>query len=125
MLSKSAILKANDIESQIVPVPEWDGEVKIYGLTCGEKDQFESSLVSVDVQTGKRSITMKDATARLCVMCIRDEEGKRIFDESDVVQLAKKSGKAIQRVYEVAEKLSGLAKGEVEEMVKNSEKTQM
>ena len=56
-------------------------------------------------------------------MCVRDEKGNPTFVLSDVIALSEKSGKAIQRIYDVAEKLSGLAAGAVEEMVKNSEKT--
>jgi hypothetical protein len=123
MLNKKQILECSDIESEVVKVPEWDGQVMVYGLTNGEKDDFENSLVSKDAQTGKRSIDMKYASARLCSMCIRDEDGNNVFDQSDVIALSKKSGRAVQRIYDVAEKLSGLGDGAVKEMVKNSEKT--
>jgi hypothetical protein len=124
MLNKKQILECSDIETEVVSVPEWGGEVMVYGLTSGEKDDFEESMVFKDDQ-GNRKISLKDASARLCAMCIKDENGNRIFDDSDVVALAKKSGKAIKRVYEAAERLSGLGTGEVEEIVKNSEKTQL
>jgi hypothetical protein len=95
----------------------------VQGLTCREKDDFEESLVFKDNQ-GKRQISLKDASARLCSLCIRDENGKMTFSSSDIESLANKSGRAITRIYNVAEKLSGLGNGDVEEMVKNSEKTQ-
>ena len=106
----------------MVKVPEWGGDVMGYGLTCSEKDGCEDSMVFKDTE-GHRQITLKDASARLCAMCIRDEKGNRIFDIADALALAKKSGKAVKRVYDVAERLSGLGAGEVDEIVKNSEKT--
>jgi hypothetical protein len=123
MLNKKQILECSDIETEIVQVPEWGGEVMVYGLTNGEKDEFENSLVSKDSETGERTVNMKYASARLCSMCVRDEDGNNIFAPSDVVALSKKSGKAVERIYDVAERLSGLGTGAVEEMVKNSEKT--
>ena len=122
MLNKKQILECSDIESEVVSIPEWGGDVMVYGLTCSEKDEFEDSMVFKDTE-GNRQVTLKDASARLCAMCIRDEKGNRIFDIADALALAKKSGKAVKRVYEVAERLSGLGAGEVEEIVKNSEKT--
>ena len=118
MLNKKAIFECDDIQSKEVSVPEWGGNVMVYGLTAGEKDMFETSLVN------DKKVDLKDATAKLCVLCIRDGNGDRIFTDIDIEKLSGKSGKALKRVYEVAESLSGLARGDVEEIVKNSEKTQ-
>jgi hypothetical protein len=123
MLNKEQILECKDIESEVVKVPEWGGEVMVYGLTSGEKDEFESSLIKSDASGGK-SVNLEMATARLCALCIRDESNKRIFADTDITALSRKSGKALKRVYNVAERLSGLGKGEVEEIVKNSEAIQ-
>jgi len=117
MLDKSSILECKDIQSKEVSVPEWNGSVMVYGLTCGEKDDFESSLITED-----KKVSLEFPTAKLCCLCIRDKDGNRIFSNTDIISLSKKSSKAMQRVYQVAEKLSGLGKGDVEEMVKNSEK---
>jgi len=125
MLSKEQILSANDIESKVVSVPEWGGEVMVVGLNATEKDEFENGLVTRDEKTGKAKANLKGATARLCALCIKDENGERLFADSEIVALGEKSGKAIKRVYDVAEDLSGLKPGEVEEIVKNSEKTQV
>jgi hypothetical protein len=42
------------------------------------------------------------------MMCIVDGEGKRVFDEAEVVALGKKSALALQRVFDKAAALSGL-----------------
>ena len=102
MLSKSDILEAKDIESEVVKVPEWGGEVMVYGLTLAEKDVWTDSII-VD---GKA--TMEGATARLCALCIRDEKGKFIFTNKDITSLQNKSAKALDRVFQVAQRLSGI-----------------
>jgi len=117
MLSKSDILTAKDIESEVVKVPEWNGEVMVYGLTLAEKDIWTDSII-VD---GKA--TMDGATTRLCALCIRDEKGKAIFTSHDITALSAKSAKALDRIFQVAQRLSGIGQEEIEETVKNSGQT--
>ena len=117
MLSKSDILEAKDIESEVVKVPEWGGEVMVYGLTLAEKDIWTDSIL-VD---GKAN--MEGATARLCALCIRDEKGKCIFTDKDITAFSAKSAKAIDRIFQVAQRISGIGQEEIEETVKNLGKT--
>jgi hypothetical protein len=117
MLSKEEILECKDIKSEVVKVPEWNGEVLVQGLTLGEKDEWTDSLV-VD---GKAS--MNGATAILCCLSMRNEDGTRLFEHIDVLALQAKSASALDRVFQVAQRLSGIGQEEIEETVKNSEKT--
>jgi hypothetical protein len=43
----------------------------------------------------------------------------------DITALSKKSAAALDRIFQVAQRLSGIGQEEVEETVKNSEKTQV
>lgn len=117
MLSKEEIVDAKDIESEVVAVPEWDGEVNVQGLTLAEKDSWTESLLS----DGEASVT--GATALLCALCIRDENGVRLFSSDEIGLLDEKSAKALDRIFQVAQRLSGIGPEEIEETVKNSEKT--
>ena len=36
LLTREDILNYNDIKTEIVPVPEWGGEVKVKGLTAAK-----------------------------------------------------------------------------------------
>jgi hypothetical protein len=118
MLSKSDILECKDIDTEVVKVPEWNGEVTVTGLTLAEKDKWTTAVMD----DGKAN--MEGATAKLCIMCMRDENGKHLFSFSDVTALQKKSASALDRVFQVAQRLSGIGQEEIEETVKNSEKTQ-
>ncbi len=117
MLSKEQILECSDIETEIVPVPEWDGEVAVKGLTLAEKDEWTDSIVT------DGEATIEGATAKLCGLCMRDKDGARLFDDSDIPLLQAKSAAAMERVFKVAQRLSGLSQEDLKETVKNSGKT--
>ncbi len=117
MLSKEQILEAKDIESEVVQVPEWGGEVSVQGLTLAEKDEWTESIMS----DGKANI--KGASAKLCICCMRDENGDLLFDMDDVPDLQAKSAAALDRIFQVAQRLSGIGQEEIKDTVKNSGQT--
>lgn len=118
LLGRDQILSADDTQSQIVPVPEWGGEVKILGLSGEDVDKYEASVLRM--RKGKPDVALQNATARLVAWCLVDENNSRMFtNESDLKELGKKSGVALQRCFEVAAQLSGLRPGDVEAMVEN------
>lgn len=117
LLTKDLILAADDIKSERVPVPEWGGEVMVRGLTGAQRDAWEASM---SVRRGKQVIPdMRNFRARLVVLCVVDETGELVFHDGDVESLAGKSGAALDRIYEVAAKLSGIGDGDVEELTKD------
>jgi hypothetical protein len=117
LLSKDAILKADDLPRQVVEVPEWGGSVMVRGLTGSERDKFEASVL---VKKGKDyDVKLADLRARLVVLSVIDEAGTRLFDDNDVAELGKKSASALNRVFEAAQRLSGLTDQDIEELEKN------
>ena len=73
-------------------------------------------------QRGKsQTVNLQNIRAKLASMSICDESGKRIFTDADMAQLSGKSAVALQRVFEVARRLSGLGDGDVEELTKGLE----
>jgi hypothetical protein len=117
LLSKDAILKADDLPRQVVEVPEWGGSVMVRGLTGSERDKFEASVL---VKKGKDyDVKLTDLRARLVVLSVIDEAGNRLFDDNDVAELGKKSASALNRVFEAAQRLSGLTDQDIEELEKN------
>lgn len=115
LLSRDAILAAQDIVTEDVAVPEWGGTVLVRGLTGRERDQFE-----LDLLQGKgrnREVNLRNMRAKLVVRSVIDSDGDRVFSDADAVALGAKSASALQRVFRVAQRLSGLADDEVEELV--------
>lgn len=121
-LNRDAILGAPDIRTEEVRVPEWGGSVLVRGLTGAERDRFEDSIVEMRGQ--KRIFHMEHIRARLVALSVVDEQGNRIFTEADIPALSKKSALALQRVFEVAQRLSGLSDVDLSELTKNSESAQ-
>lgn len=121
-LTKDQILAAEDIPSREVDVPEWGGSVRMRGLTGSERDAYESSLFQ---QRGeKRILRTENARARLVAMCLVDDSGQRMFSDSEVKELGKKSGKVLDRLFDEARKLSGLTPEDVEELVEGFDSAQ-
>lgn len=106
ILTRDQILNVSDDQMELVPVPEWNGEVWVKGMTGILRDKFESSIVSY--RGPEREVNMANARAKLAASSICDEKGVLCFSEKDVKLLGGKSAKALQRVFEVAQRLSGI-----------------
>ena len=122
LLSKAQILGAVDVQVEVVAVPEWGGTVKVRGLSGSERDAFEAETIQrkgKDVRTNTRNLR-----ARLVAMTVVDEAGERVFGFGDVEALGAKSARALDRVFGVGMRLSGLGDRDVEELTKNSESDQ-
>lgn len=123
-LSRDLILQASDIETQTVPVPEWDGEVIIRGLTGEELDAYQASrrqVINAGTKDQQLVLIQDNARANLLVKCIVDADGTRVFTDRDAGLLGMKNGKVLDRLFDVAAELSGLNDEEQEEMEGNSE----
>jgi len=127
LLSREEILGANDLPTEDVEVPEWEGSVRVRTLTGTERDEFESSIITMKkVKKGKRTVTesapnLRNIRAKLVARSIVKEDGTLMFPNSeDVFVLGEKSAAALDRVYEVSARLSKITDEDIEELEKNS-----
>jgi len=105
-LNREDILKVDDTQFQDVDVPEWGGVVRVRGLSGYDRNLYEASMAQM---VGDRMVPeMSNRTAKLVARAIVDEDGNPMFNELDIARLGQKSGIALQRVFDVAEKLSGI-----------------
>lgn len=117
LLSKDQILARRPLPSEAVEVPEWDGSVRIQGLSAGEADQFSASLVK---RVGKNvEMDREHYCAKLLSRCLVNEQGERLLSEADILVLSQQPAAPIQRLAVIAERLSGLQPGGVEDAAKN------
>jgi hypothetical protein len=127
VLSRTQIKTVKDRKIEFVPVPEWtdnhdpEAGVFVMGLTGTARDEFELSMI--DQKKGRlQSVNMQNLRARLIVLTAVDsdnlETARTIFSAEDITWLGKKSAQALQRVYAMAQKLSGLSNEDVEELTK-------
>ena len=118
LLSKTAILAAQDLQTEDVEVPEWGGAVRVRSFTGRERDAFESSMVRGEGRD--RKVDLTNMRARLVGLTVIDDTGQRLFTDDEVDLLGAKSGAALDRVFAIAQKLNGLSGADVEELSKNS-----
>jgi len=130
ILTRDEILAADDIAFETVEVPEWgkkaDGspkKVRIKCMTSTERDAWENSLIVNDGGKKGQRVSMLDVRAKLLTLTIVDVAGNPQFTLMDVETLGRKSAAAADRVFEVSKKLSRVSDEDVEEIIKNSEKT--
>jgi hypothetical protein len=121
LLTKQQIIDADDLETVEVEVPEWGGSVLVRPLTAKQRGQFTATLV--DQRQGGRTLRLQDIQIRLCGLSIVDQDGKRMFSDTELAILGGKSSAALQHVFEVAQRLSGLSEEQVEELAGNSDET--
>jgi hypothetical protein len=122
ILSREAILGAQDLQTQEVNVPEWGGSVIVRGMTGAERDAFEASIMDLNNKDSK--INFQDMRAKLLSKCLADEKGNRLFSDADIEALSGKAASALNRLFEVAQHLCGLSKTDMDELLKNSEAAQ-
>lgn len=121
-LTRDAILQADDLLVEDVEVPEWGGVVRVRGLTGAERDAFESEIV--ELRGKKARLNTQNFRAKLAARSVVDEDGQRLFSDHDAQLLGQKSAAALQRVFEVAQRLSGLSETDVEELIGNFDEGQ-
>lgn len=107
---RSRILAANDIKIEKISIPEWGGDYYVKIISGTDRDAFEE---------GYAEQKMKAFRVRFLVLALCDENGERIFEDKDVVELGKKSSVVINRVFEDAWKINAFTPEAVETLGKD------
>ena len=122
LLSRDAILAADDREYEVVPCPEWGGEVRLRSLTGAERDAYEQSLI--ETRGRSREMNLRNARAKLVALCAVDERGNRLFSDADVAALGRKNAKPLDRLFDAARRLSGLSDDDVDRLTEDFDNAQ-
>lgn len=115
LLTPAQILGAVIDVSEKVTVPEWGGEVIVRGMTGTERDAFEALV------RPKGVLDLRNYRARLLVRVLVNENGTRMFADVQAGDLGKQPAGVIDRLYDVAARLSGMADDDTEALEGNSE----
>lgn len=129
-LTREEILGVDDIETEEVSVPEWGGIVLVRALSGTQRNQWETQFTRFtgkQVEMTAKTEHMRESLVAASVVCcdgittdVRDLP--LLFTETDVEALGKKSAAALERVFKVASRLSGITESDIEDQVKNSDK---
>lgn len=130
-LERNEIKEYNDVKIKWVPVPEWtkDDEeergVFVKTLMADARDEWEYNTFvkgnEQDVNNKEKLVgkSIKRMRASLVVVTAVDEKGELLFTSEDIEWLGTKNAKAVDRIFEVAQKINGMRKGDLEDDVKN------
>lgn len=118
-MTRDEILALSDIKTEPVHIPEWQTTLTVRSLTGTERDLWEAS--NLRRKGDKYEGHFANLRARLVVLCVVNADGSRMFKDEDVNQIGQKNAAALDRIFEVARRLSGLKPEDVESLAKNSE----
>jgi hypothetical protein len=101
MLTRDQILAVDDLPRQEVTVPEWNGSVYVRAFNGAERAQLERIVANANSDD--------EVFPRLAALSIVDEHGERMFSDEDVAQLAKKHGRALQKIVNAALRFNAIS----------------
>jgi len=113
---KEKILKAKDIKSEKVKVDEWGVTIEIKGMSGSQRAKLIANAIDKN-----GNVNLERIYPELLISALIDPEtGKQIFATNDQSVLLGKSGEVIERLAQLAIKLSGLGPEAEKEAEKNS-----
>jgi len=114
LLSADQILAADDRKYEVVPVPEWGGDVRLRSLTGAELDEFENSM---ERTVGNKVVRdVRNVRAKLIAMSAVDASGQLLFTKGQVIKLGSKNAAPMMRLFQAVQRLSGIDDEAVKEM---------
>ncbi len=118
LISRDALLGKTARRYMTVDLPGGE-KARIQSLTELEKSEFEFAVIS----TKGKALRSKMVIARrtLVVLCLVDNDGKRILSDADLDALAQIDGAVISAIYDEARIHCGFEEGDIEGLAKNSE----
>lgn len=117
VLSIDDILAANDLEMERVYVEKWGGDVCLRTLMGWERDKLN--------QEAQGENSLLHFRAKVVAWSLCDESGKTLGVTSEqMIALSSKSGKALDYVFEVCCKLSGIGPKDQETVEANEKNGQ-
>lgn len=116
-LNRDQILNVSDLQFEDVNVPQWGGTVRVVGMTGAQRDAWEAGITRLR-QNGIQ-YNLENIRAGLLARVLVDEQGKRLFSDKDITSLGNKSAAALDLLFSVAQRLSGIGKRDIEELTEN------
>lgn len=121
---------AKRLNREPVDVPEWADDLGgeqllLQELSGADRDRYEASRMTVSFDAkgnADRKLNLANIRARLVVLSLVDADGKRVLSDADAAWLGQASGLVLDRLFEVASRLSGIGRDAEEDAEKNSEK---
>lgn len=109
ILTRQAIL-ATPLRTQELFIPEWNGSVIIKEMTAKQVADNGRFVLTKD---GKADMSKAvQVPVQMCLQQVVDENGDRLFTDSDIKNIESLHAGAVQRIAEAVRKLSGMQDAE-------------
>lgn len=108
-------------QKEDVPVPELgEGKViPVWGMTPRERTEWDDKQTRASKT--QRAKHAKEIRERLVVECCRNDEGEQLFRLDQIEELGKRRADVVERLINVALRLSGFTNSDIEKLTKNSD----
>lgn len=111
MILNREVILATKLRIERLFVPEWGGSVFVKELTAKELE--ENGIFTIDPRTNKPDISRAaKIPTYMCLKKVVDDQGKRVFNDSDLAQLEQLHGAAVSRIADKVRTMSGLKTGD-------------
>lgn len=117
VLSADDLLSATELPQEAIELGRL-GIVYVRGMTGKERDAWEASLMRG--RGAERRADTRNARARLAVRCLVDAQGNRLFKDDDAEKLGNIRVDYLQKVFEAAQRLSGVTDSDLDDLGKSS-----
>lgn len=117
ILTGEELLAATQLPQEAVELPGL-GTVYVRGMTGKQRDEWENSLMR-GRGTARRTDT-RNARARLAVRCLVNAQGDRLYRDEDAERLGNIRVDYLQKIFEAAQRLSGVSDEDIDELGKFS-----
>lgn len=114
MLSRDEILSKTKLRRETVNVPEWGGDVLVGEMSGASRDSWEQSLQERD---NKGRII--NPRAKLVVATVIDENGNKLFNDSDIDAVGRLSNTSLMAICDVAYRVNKLLSDDLDRAEKN------
>ena len=99
------------------------GNVWVRLLSGAEVAMYRASLWRTD-RSGNKDLDLRRAEASLCVLCLCDDQGERVFEDGEADDFNTLPNRAIAQIYSKCQELNGLTKEDIDFFVQNSKPIQ-
>lgn len=117
-LTRNDVTSNKKISITEVEVPEWDGIVCIKELTIEERLAFDAKYT--DSEGKFKNVNDPEMIYELLRKCLVDEDGNKLFEDSDVEIMKQKSGPVMQRLFLKVININYLSQLSIDETKKKS-----
>lgn len=116
---KDLLLGAVQLPRESVEVAELGQTFTVQGMNGVDRDAFESSLMTTSANGKKRMFNPANIRAKLLVRSLIDPDtGERLFGDGDADALGQVRSDILDRLFGVAQRLSGISDQDVEALTK-------